>query len=460
MKKTIYLLLFLFSMLSVAQTNTTLSYNDYIQSIVNEHPLAKSANLKQKIAKAKLLAAKGNFDPSLLSKFDEKDFKQKDYYNLFKNKITIPTPLGINITGGFENNSGKFLNPQNNISGSGLWSAGVEVDVIQGLFTNKRRTTLKQAKIYQKIAQNQQAQLLNELIYNASKAYIEWQQYTGIYEIMKTNLELSTMYLNNTKSALESGEKTAIDTLEANVYLQNSNIELVKYKQLLIEKRLKVENNLWLNNTPIALKETTVPESELILQQNNSIKPIEEINEIPVIAEKIGKKEVLILKQKLNREKLKPKLKLKYNQLFATKDTDINPIYNGEDLKWGASLKIPLLFRSERGKYRQSKYKVQEVEFDIEYKKTEIQNKIAANQQNQEALAKQITLLKQNIEGYKKLLEAESLKFDFGESSMFLVNKRQEKLIESELKLLSMQNKLITNYLDYMLLTNNILPKK
>ncbi len=463
MNRILCIFIFICSFSSMAQNvlkDDVLTYKEYINNIINEHPLAKSAQLKNKAAKAKLLSAKGGFDPTLVSNFDQKRFEGKEYFDIFKNKITIPTPIGINITGGFEDNSGEFLNPENNITGVGLWSAGLEIDVLQGLLINKRRTTLKQAKTYQNIAKQQQLQLLNKLIYNASKAYAEWQQYSSIFQTMIKNRELSRMYLKNTKSSFLNGEKTAIDTLEANVYLQNSDIQVLKYKQLLLEKKLKVENNLWLENKAIGLKENIQPENDIIASENTSIQVDQNLDSIPVIAEKIGKRDLLVLKQKLTREKLKPKLKLKYNQLFGTGKTRelFNPDFDVNDYKWAASLSIPIFYRTERGKYRQSKYKVEEVNYDIAYKKTEITNKITANKQKQIALVQQIKLLEQNIRGYEKLLKAETLKFEFGESSLFLINKRQEKLIESELKLVSTKNKLITNYLNYLLLTNRIIP--
>ncbi|MGY5351493.1 TolC family protein [Wenyingzhuangia sp. IMCC45533] len=461
MDKIIWIFIVLFSYKAVAQDTlvNVLSYKEYINNIINEHPLSKSAQLKEKVAKARLLSAKGEFDPTLASSIDQKQFKGLEYYNIFKNKVSIPTPIGVNVTGGFENNSGVFLNPENNISGAGLWSAGLEVDVIQGLLVNTRRIALKQSRVYQNIAQQQQQQLLNELVYNASKAYAEWQQYASIYQTMLLNVGLSELYLKNTKTSFSNGEKTAIDTLEAGVYLQNSNIQLLKYRQLLVEKKIKVENNLWLDNNPVGLKDNIVPENDIIPHKSDEIVLEDNLDSIPIIAEKIGKRDVLILKQRLNREKLKPKLKLKYNQLFSTKRGEVfDPIYDVDDYKWGASLTLPIFFRTARGKYRESRYKVEELNYDIAYKRTEILNKIAANKQNQVALIDQIILLEQNINGYEKLLNAETTRFEYGESSLFLINKRQEKLIESKLKLLSTQNKLITNYLDYLLLTNRIIP--
>lgn len=461
MKFKIGLFILLLSSKLYSQTSSnTLSYKEFVYNVISEHPLAKSAQLKERVAKAKLLSAKGSFDPKLTSSIDEKNFEGKEYYNIFTSKISIPTPIGVNVTGGFDKNAGDFLNNSDKTTGSGLWNAGLEVDVLQGLFTNQRRTDVKNARVYQTIAKNQQMQLLNELVYNASKAYADWQQYTSIYAFLQKNIQLSYLYLDNVKSAFKSGEKTAIDTLEANVYLQTDLINLEKYKQLLFEKRLKVENYLWLDNNTIGLKEETVPEKDMTFHQPEEIILLNNLDSIPIIAEKIAKREQLVNYQRLNKEKLKPKLKLKYNQLFGTTDDKIRPLYDVDDYKWSASLSLPILFRKERGKIKQGRFKINDLDYEIANKKQEVQNKIIANKRNQQALATQVDLLEQNIKGYERLLDAETQRFDYGESSLFLINKRQEKLIASKLKLLSSENKLITNYLNYLLLTNNIIPNE
>ncbi|MEN8824798.1 MAG: TolC family protein [Wenyingzhuangia sp.] len=461
MNKIIYILLMLIGIKNYAQTKAQeiLTYQEFIFNVISEHPLAKSAELKEKVAKAKLLAAKGGLDPYLTSSINQKNFENKEYYNIFENKITIPTSLGIAITGSFNNNSGEYLNPEAYTNNTGIWSAGIELDLLQGLITNTRKIALDQAKVYQRIAKNKQLQLVNKLVYDASKAYAEWQQFNSICNILQSNVELSERYLTNIKNALTNGEKTAIDTLEANVYLQNNRINLLKYEQKLVEKRLKVENYLWYENIPVAMQSHVQPETNINYYKFEEITVDENLDDIPMIAEKRAKMESLRLKQKLNREKLKPKLKLKYNPIIKTTDNTFGlSNYLSENQVWGAKLTFPIFFRSERGKYRESKYAVEEINYDIAVKKKEIENKMIANEQNQEALTQQIKLLQMNIDGYEKLLVAETKKFEYGESSLFLINKRQENLIASELKLLSSQNMLIINYLNYLLMTNTIVP--
>nr|WP_181855213.1 hypothetical protein [Winogradskyella sp. KYW1333] len=45
------------------------------------------------------------------------------------------------------------------------------------------------------------------------------------------------------------------------------------------------------------------------------------------------------------------------------------------------------------------------------------------------------------VTDYERMLEAEELKFQLGESSLFLVNSRESKLIDGQLKAVSIQNK-------------------
>ncbi|WP_245916264.1 hypothetical protein [Aureicoccus marinus] len=45
------------------------------------------------------------------------------------------------------------------------------------------------------------------------------------------------------------------------------------------------------------------------------------------------------------------------------------------------------------------------------------------------------------IMNYRTLLQGEERKFNFGESSLFLINSRESKLIDAELKGNSLQNK-------------------
>ena len=439
--------------------STSLTYNEFLSNIIRYHPIALKADLKRDIAATEWLAAKGNLDPILTSNWNEKNFDGKLYYRQFQGKLQIPTKLGIDVVAGYENTSGTYLNPENKTDNFGLWNVGVEANVLQGLLTNKRRAAFKQAAIMQDMAENERRIILNELLYEASLGYLQWQQYHYAQEAIKSNIALANTYFENTKTSFESGEKTAMDTIESFMMYQDVLLLSQKNNMTLLKARQNIENYLWYEELPVTLAVKTRPEnydaSIFKAISNNAIVNI--ISNHPMILEKINKQSYYEIEQKLKREKLKPKLKLKYNPLLATSDNGVAPRYSISDFKWGFDFSMPILLRSERAAIKKGELKLEEISLEIRDKKNELLNKIEASLQQQEALREQLILLSQNIAGYKQLLDGESEKFKYGESSVFLLNKRQEKYLSSQLKLIELNVKYQKELLTYWYYTNGLI---
>ena len=219
-----------------------------------------------------------------------------------------------------------------------------------------------------------------------------------------------------------------------------------------------LENYLWFNDLPVALQKNTRPEN----YQNNllpSAKEFEntELNSHPVIMATINKLSFLEIEQKLKQEKLKPKLKIKYNPLLATSPNNLTPNFSINDYKWGFDFSMPLLLRSERAAIQKGEVKIQETKLDIQNKRNELRNKIENSWQQQFLLQEQIILLANNVESYKRLLDGENEKFNFGESSVFLLNKRQEKYINGQIKLIETYIKQQIELLNFLYFSNQLI---
>lgn len=455
----IFISFLFFTKLDAQPDTTVLSYQAYLANIVKYHPLVKQANLKIDLGNIELLAAKGLLDPKLTANWQEKDFEDKLYYRLFQSKLKIPTRLGIDVVGGYENTEGVFLNPENKTAKRGLWHIGIEANLLQGLIVNERRTTLAQAKIFQNIAKNQQQILLNDLLYNASLAYLDWQKYTEIDSILQENITIATNYLENTKQSFISGEKTSMDTLEAFILLQDATVIIQTNKNFLTKSKQQLENFLWFQNLPLVLQTTTRPENitNEFFQINIEENVANLVNRHPEILEKRSKQSSYEIGQQLKKEKLKPKLKVKFNPLLATSDNSIAPTYSASDYKWGFDFSFPLFLRKERAGIQAGEIKIKEAALDIENKQVALQNKIEGSLQLQTTLTEQIRLQQQNVIGYQQLLAGENEKFTYGESSIFLLNKRQEKYINGQLKLIQLSFKLQLERLNYLYYTNGLL---
>lgn len=450
----------LIGLLANAQsTPSELSYEAYLRNLLQHHPLAKQANLNIDLAEAEWLKAKGGFDPSISSNWDQKDFDKKRYYRHFQGQVKIPTRLGMDIVGGYENTDGIFLNPENTTDPNGLWNVGLEVNLLQGFLVNERRMALEQAKVFRQLSENKQEGLLNNLLYASSLAYLEWQKYHAFQNVIEENLQLAQAYFENTKLSFENGEKTAMDTLEALIMLQDANSLLQANDAASIKAQQNLENFLWLDELPQILQEGVIPQNyrDTLFNFTDTSSIDQMVANNPMLLEKQNKQSLLEVKQKLKREKLKPKLKIKYNPLIATADENLLPDYSFADRKWGIDFSMPLFFRKERADVQIGKIKLAENQLDIENKTNELLNKVENSLRQQRILQEQLNIQEQSVAGYRQLLDGENEKFSFGESSVFLVNKRQEKYISGQLKLISMVVKLQMEVLTYLYLTNRLL---
>lgn len=456
------LCILLISLVVNAQSDSlTLSYKEYINMISQHHPLAKKANLKLDFAKAEWMSAKGNLDPVITSGLNQKKFNDKLYYRKLQGNLKIPTRLGIDIVGGYENSEGIYLNPEHKTDEFGLWHFGVEMNVLQGLIVNERRVAIQKAKIVRKLSENERQLMLNELYYSATVTYLKWQQYYFYKKIISENINIAKTYHENTKQSYLGGEKTSIDTLEAYMIHQDALMLFQKNEISLIKAKQNIENYLWDNENPVDLNPVAEPEnfSNPIFEIQSDLTVTNLVDNHPIILASVNKQSNLELDQKLKREKLKPKLKLKYNPLLSTNGNEFSATYSRDNFKWGFEFSMPLFLRSERASVRKGKIKIEETTLDIETKRTNLKNKLEGSQQQLVLLREQLVLLEKNVKGYKILLDGENEKFKYGESSVFLLNKRQEKYINGQLKLVGLNTKLHVELSNYLYYSNGLIEK-
>ena len=75
-----------------------LSYSEFLGYVKKYHPLVKQANLEITNAQAKLMVARGGFDPKIEVDYNKKEFKGTEYYSLLNSSFKIPTWYGIEVS--------------------------------------------------------------------------------------------------------------------------------------------------------------------------------------------------------------------------------------------------------------------------------------------------------------------------------------------------------------------------
>ena len=447
MKKYIFLLFLVHFSVNFAQdkVESVMTLAEYLSYVKNYHPVVKQANLIINESEAKLLKARGAFDPKIEVDFDKKQFKDKEYFNKLNAAFKIPTYYGIEFKANFENNDGLFLNPEANLPTDGLYSAGISVSLLNGLLINKRMVALKQAKYFVNQAKEDQQILVNEILYNAAISYFNWLKNYNEKRVFTEFLTNAEIRFKATKRAFAEGEKPAIDTTEAGITLNDRKLNLEKARIKLIKSSLELSNFLWLNdNTPVELQNNIIPDLETLnaIDTTFNIALFNsanfDINNHPKIKSLEYKIKSLNVDKNLKLNNLLPKLDVQYN--FLTENRNQLNSLNTQDFKAGISFKVPLFLRKERGDLKLAKIKLNDKKFENEVAKITIKNKINAIQQELGSYILQNELTVSIVKDYGTLLQAEDRKFFLGESSLFLVNYREVKLIEAKLKAIDLEN--------------------
>lgn len=431
----------------VTGQNLILTPEAFLNQVRIQHPAARQANLLSNEAQAALMAARGGFDPKLYGEWDRKSFDGKNYFNLGEGGLKIPTWFGIEGKLGYNYASGVYLNPENKLPADGQAVIGISMPLLQGLMIDERRASLLQAKILQQANEARQRSIRNDLLLQATKAYWDWALAYAWLQTYEQAVVIARVRLNGIKESFEAGDKPAIDTLEALIQVQSRLLERNDIQVMYGNALLDLQNFRWQNDLPVTFDSLYQPVALSLTPQNPVLldsSPDELTAQHPAVKAYEFKLQQLETERRLKAEQLKPRLDVSYNLLGD--GPDLQPDSNGsisdlfrENYKLGISASFPILLRKERGNLQLANLKILDNGYELSLKRQEIRNKIAVYQNELRNLLQQIRLASQMRDNYAALLEAENVRFSIGESSLFLINARENKLIEATLKLAKLQ---------------------
>lgn len=441
-------------LLTVALRAQTLDWPALRTQVLKHHPLAQQADLAPDQAAAALLRARGGFDPKAYTDYTAKNFKSKNYFQYTEAGIKWPTLLGLEFKGAYNYATGAYLNPETALPTDGQATFGLNWTLGQGLFIDERRAALKQAQIGLRQSEAERAALLNDLLLDAAKAYWTWVAADNTLKILGDALQQAEQRNTAIRESFLQGERSAMDTMEAFIQVQNRRLDVNFAQTELQNATLALRFFLWTeNNEPLA-PELLLPAPSLLpgtftpLSSQNAADLLQQARlqhpELRIYEAKLGS---LHVERRLKNEKRKPVLDLSYYllgegwQFFPTSDAN-NGAVLGNDIKWGLNFSYPLLNRKARGDLQVTDIKITQTDLELRQKRLAIQNKVQQYANEQANLGVQANLYRDITVNYRTLLDAENERFRFGESSVFLVNTREQRWLDAQIKYL----KLLSEY--------------
>ncbi|MEQ9230624.1 MAG: TolC family protein, partial [Cyclobacteriaceae bacterium] len=265
--------------------------------------------------------------------------------------------------------------------------------------------------------------------------YWQWVATLRSAEVIRQGLSLAEERFLAVKQAVINGDKAAIDTVESLILVQKLRNDLSKQLMDSLNQTLSINNLLW----NVAEGTVFIPNSitsfdlaDLSTYEDFAIRAHPELRGIQ------NKGEQLDNDRKYYAEQIKPELDVNYNFLLQEGNPD-NQNFAINNYKAGVSFSVPLFLRKERSKLQMSKIKISENDLKMDQKSREIINKVRMAYNQTVVTNDLVNQQRQVVNNYVRMLEGEQQKFNNGESSIFLLNSRQNKLLEAQLKLIDLE---------------------
>lgn len=431
-----------------------LSEDQFINIVRSYHPVAKQANLLVDRAAAELTASRAGFDPQFYIFHDQKTFDGKQYYNITNPELKIPTWYGIEVKAGIEDNLGDFLNPSLTEGKSSY--LGVSVPLGKNLLMDERRAILRQAKIFNEQSKAERLNIVNDLLEEAYINFWQWVKDYEVYKVLNNAVSVNETRFNLVRLGYRQGDRPAIDTTEALAQLQSFQLARNDAWLNFRNSGLILSNFMWTAlDSPYYLPPNIVPDSswKLLDVKQARIPILEDLisvtrEEHPKLAMYDFKLQMLDIEKRLKFQYMLPLLNVRYNILNTGYNVfkDASTALYNNNYKFGVDFGLPLRLSQGRGEYRAAKIKIQETNLDLVQTRLYLENKVKAYFNEVAVLQSQVRIAEDNLVNYSRLFRGEDTRFRVGESSLFLLNVRENKVLETQQKLVELQTKFFKAY--------------
>jgi outer membrane protein len=419
----------------------------FFELIRQNHPIIKQAGLYGEEARQVLVQARGAFDPKLVSYYDRKEFGKVLYFDHWQNKLAVPLWMGgIDLNVSYDRNSvrGRYINPEERTPESGLTGVGLTVPIGQGLLIDARRNAVRQSRLALDLAEADRIKLVNKVLFDAAKTYWEWFFTHQQRRLIEEGYNLADQRFRALRERSILGDAASIDTTEALITVQD---RLVQRQQAEVEEmnaRLRVSTFLWnAANQPVELPATALPQEPFLTLPDETLLQtlLERASQRhPDLLKLAVKTQQLTLEERFRRAMIQPQITLNASMLSETPNPDIRYDWSSyyafrpQNHKVSVDMIFPLFLRKERGKLREVQVKNQQVQLEQQQTGRDITNIVQSAYNQLQTLSQQVATQLQTIQNQQLLLRAEQQKFELGESSLFLVNARETKLIDLQVK--------------------------
>ncbi len=430
----------------VVPAGPPLLIEDVLRRVQTSYPKLGAADALRRVAAAKALEKAGAFDPFLSAGTDYIRYQDSDNPGKLKSftssdaGLELLTPYGIKVVTGARLNRGSVKAPLSLTGATGEYFAGVKIPILGGAGINEKAAALRQSRLGIPLADSEFDQFRLEVLLKAAQSYWDWVAAGQRLQVARDLLKLAQVRAAAVADRARAGDLPLIDITEADQEVQRRIEGLEKAERDLQKETFKLSLFLWepdgrpaplptAAQLPVSPTPAGAPTDEQLLAART-----EALERRPELQALEASRRIVEVSLDLARNQRLPAL-----ELTVAPGIDTGFDGAGPTLKAGISLGLPLRQRTAEGRIREARLKLEKIELDRQLERqrivTEVEDAASAIRQAYQrylAAAKELELA-------RRLEEGERLRFELGDSTLFLVNQRERASAEAAVKVITLR---------------------
>ncbi len=406
------------------------------------HPQLEAARQRQRAAEGDAMAARGGFDPVMRARGQYAPIGafQRGTVDV---ELRQPTPLwGLSVYGGWRLGLGSFAvyDLRGKTASGGELRAGVSLPLWQGGAIDRRRADLRVTALARDAAAADLDARAIELERAAGRAYWAWVGAGLRLDVQRSLLALAENRDDALRKQISAGSVPAVEGLDNRRAIVDRGARIVAAERALQQAAFDLARHLRdadgeLQVPAPARLPDTFPEAQRPVADGLEQTIREAWERRPDLRRLLLQREAAAVELKLARNNRSPRIDL---DAYAAKDIGAvdpaNAYLRPAEFVASVNIELPLALRGARGKLRRAEAELARIDAELRMARDVIALEIRDAHSALVAAHTRVALAREQLAAAHELEQAERSRFRLGDSTLLLVNLREQAATDAALQ--------------------------
>lgn len=426
------------------ESKKVLTLDAFLKQVKQFHPTLNIAELDRRMATANRLEKQGAFDPRInarggFNRYNSSaDIGNDQEAYVSESTFDFLTRYGVKVSTGGKLAVNDIKTPVSPTGEGGEYFSKISVPLFRGAGINPKSADEKNAILGEPLAEKTYRQRELKLLLSALNQYWSWVATQKKVEVAEELLRLAEFRIEAVKERVNAGEIAELNLVEAQQEVQKRIERLYRAQRSFQASTFKLSLFLWDSEGSI----NPLPVENQVLEEIPGITLFTKGRlEAGKLAAQANRPEPSIID--ISKQMGGVSLSLAQNNLLPQIDAFVTPgietghdSINGPVILAGITFSLPLFQRTANGKIRQAELTIDKLEVRRRQLLQEILIQVEDSVSMINTSYYRYQAEKLELKLAKQMEEGERIKFTHGDSTLFLVNRRERSTAEANINLI------------------------